>query len=184
MNARKVEPLAWLILLIGAGALARFWDLSWQFSHNDDIGVAKTILDARMPGSLRALLAIPRQWTYAPVQFFLTFFLVRPDQGYREILFWGRLPSCLAAIGGLGAFAFFYRRFREDWFPRMLPALALLAFSWQFIIYSKHMSNYAIGVTACIGMMILLLGLVQKPSLSWKGALGAGLVLSFLSHVS
>lgn len=174
----------WLLLVIGAGTLARFWDLAWQFSHNDDIGVAKTLLDARMAGKFWDLLAVPRLWTYAPGQFLFTHFLVWPWQSYREILFWGRLPSCLAGIAGLVLFVQLYRRLTPDWFPRVLPGLALMACSWQNIIYARHMSNYALGVTAAAGLMIFYLRLSRfcTQRLGTAVAAGLGLCLFSLLH--
>ncbi|MCM8775322.1 MAG: hypothetical protein NC930_03075, partial [Candidatus Omnitrophica bacterium] len=148
-------------LLILAGILVRLIDLGEHFTHVDDIGVAKSILNAKAPysipmkeegmddakifmadagikGSLpfwdqvvsislnllekvmgaqlykafasqaRKLFAVSRAWTYAPLQFFITYFLIETDQSYREKIFWGRFPSFLFGVGGLFLIVWFY----------------------------------------------------------------------------
>ena len=71
----------WII----AGIFVRFINLGTHFSHVDDLGVAKTILAAKeikLPPQTygvkffdfywQQFTAVPRQWTYAPAQFFIT----------------------------------------------------------------------------------------------------------------
>lgn len=52
------------VLLLSAAALTRSHTLDTHFTHIDDIGVAKTILDARTPGYLERRLADRTSPTY------------------------------------------------------------------------------------------------------------------------
>lgn len=92
-----------------AGILVRLLPLDSHFGHVDDLGVAKTVLKYQqdyksfapariLKNPVLSLLyqwsGVAREWTYAPAQFVLTYYLIHSGQTYREIVFWGRLPSC------------------------------------------------------------------------------------------
>lgn len=178
-SLRSFKVLIPGILILG-GVFARGWDLTTHFAHIDDLGVAKTIIDVKRLGG-NDLFAIPSFWTYAPFQFLLTHFLIHPDQTYRELLFWGRLPSFLAGAAGLFAALFFYRRWEPKTPSAAWVGLALTAFSWENIIYAKQSHNYALGVTACFFVLILLAGFLNRQDFSSGRMAAAGLWLALLS---
>lgn len=164
LNRKRVR-FFFLCLIVLLGAYARFAEFEWHFTHNDDIATAKTIVGSKSAGE-RNLFCVPRQWTYAPFQFLITYFLITPDQTYRELLFWGRLPSVCFGILGLIALLLFYRRYDKPASWKVLPALTLLAFSWENIIMAKQMHNYALGVTAVIFLICLFMENLNRPEIS------------------
>jgi len=87
----KYATIILIIIVILIGCYARFTDLSWHFSHVDDIGVAKSILDYKSRGAF-GVFAVSNRWTYAPGQFLITAFLIHPNQTYRDLLFSGTTP--------------------------------------------------------------------------------------------
>lgn len=180
---KKISWKAWgIAFLILLGAYARFVDLAWHFSHADDIGVAKFIIDEKLSPQY-GVFVIPRLSTYAPFQFFFTHFLLSPEHTYRELLFWGRLPSAVFGVLGLLAMAFFYRVYEAKNSWAAFSGLGLLAFSWENIIYAKQMSNYALGVTACILLLLLYMDCLNRPCFSLKKMWITGLLLALLCHM-
>ncbi len=126
-------------------------------------------------------LSVPWFWTYAPLQYFFTGPILSPDQTYRELLFRGRLPSLLFGMLALVAMFFVGRMILKD------PTLALLgttlvAFSWEHVIYSKQMSNYALGTLAVLGLLALLMWTIRQEPLTRKIALSIGAALAVLCH--
>lgn len=171
--------LIFLAVILAVGIFVRFHDLAWHFGTTDDMGVAKDLLWKTAPHDF---FSIPRNWTYAPLQFFLTKLLISKDQTYREALFSGRLPSCLAGISALFALVWFYRRL-EGWLsPRLLFPLTLLACSWGAIAHSKQMHNYELGVLAAICLFVLFLEFVRRKDIPLKIALAGALLLCVLSN--
>lgn len=187
--------------LILLGAAARFIDLNMHFSHVDDIGVARAIILrskgtegiayefenrggvlGRLKNLFEKVTIIPKKFTYAPLQFFFTYFLLWPGQSYRQILFWGRLPSCLFGILGLLALVYFYKKHDRLKTPAVFLALSLTAFSYENVIYAKQMESYAIGVWAAICLLILLAGQMRSSNFSLKSLLPAFAGLAVLSH--
>ncbi len=174
------------VLLLSVAALTRLHNLDSHFTHIDDIGVAKTILDARTPGYFgqrlsdessptynnpikRALrsamgdrglsiadrvapwIAVPMSWTYAPAQFVLTNAMLPSGGDYRRTLFLGRLPSALFSIASLLAMLWVSRRVHGPyWRPWALLAVVLLACSWEHVLLSQQMHNYAAGTFAVL----------------------------------
>src|SRR3990167_2431660 len=92
---------------------------------------------------------IPRQWTYAPLQFFGTYYLLHDHQSYREKIFWGRFPSFVMGMLGILAAAFFYRRYEQEENASCLFGVSLMSFSWEIIIYANQIESYAI-VRDCV----------------------------------
>ena len=135
----------------------------------------------RFWNALHRMTRVPRNWTYAPLQFFGTYALVHPGQSYRELLFWGRLPSCIAGILTLLAMIGFYRVHDRLSTPAVLVAVTLLALSWENIIYAKQMSNYALGVLATV-LVLGLLAVQLKSRYTWPRTLLTGALLASLIY--
>jgi len=167
-----------LAVILAAGIYARSADLAWHFTHIDDLGPAKTILDAQREHR-SPWLAVPASWTYAPFQFIFTSALLSPDLTYRQILYRGRLPSAAAGCLGLLALIAFYKKWRGD-AGASLFALAILALSLENIIYAKQINNYALGVTAFILLACRLIHHVKKQDLSPGGLLKSAVLLGLL----
>lgn len=122
-------------------------------------------------------LAIPVYWTYAPLQFIGTSFLVSESQSYRDVLFWGRFPSMFFGCLALLFLCFFYQRFGASKTGENLSALALLACSWPAVIFSKQMHNYSLGVFAAVCLLILL---VRESSQKNSAPVKTGFLLALL----
>jgi len=176
-------PVSWLAaaLILLAGIGVRFWGVDQHFSHLDDVGVGQLIQEWKTRG-ISDLLIIPKNWTYAPLQFLITHFLITPAQTYREILFWGRLPSAFFGSAGLAGMLLFYAFYEGKDLRKGLLALAVLAFSWENIIHARQMHNYALG-TACVVMMLVLwIRTVQKPEITLSHCLMDAVFLAVLIH--
>ncbi len=179
-------------LLILLGAAARFADLDTHFTHIDDLGVARTFIfnstvakgrGMQLKNLFDKITIIPHEFTYAPLQFFITYFLVSPEQSYRQILFWGRFPSCLFGILGLLSLVIFFRKYDRFKTPAVFIALALLAFSHENIIYAKQMESYSIGVFAAVWVLILLISGMRRGNFSLKKLLTAFAGMALLSYM-
>lgn len=172
-----------IALILAAAVWARFQGLAWHFTHNDDIGVAKTILDRKLSTG-NAWAAVPEIWTYAPFQFLLTNLLLSNQDTYRGLLYWGRVPSAIAGIAGVVLSFRFYRRFegKQSW--TALSAAALIACSWENIIHAKQMHNYALGVPAAFGVLLLLLAgfKVTQRGIFRSALIGAALAALVSMH--
>ncbi len=180
-------------ILISLGIFARALDLGTHFSHVDDLGVARTLVEAKQKPApaetglgekaswwLDQLTCVPNHWTYAPLQYFITYWLVHPSQTYRQALFWGRLPSFLFSILGFFAVFVLYKKYDRLKSPAFLWFLFLIALSWENILYAKQMESYAIGVTAAIFLLILLIQRLRSQDFSLaalaKTGMGAGIL--------
>ena len=158
-------------------------DTSWKYQlarSADAHGLLPPL--ARAVGAFNSLWTIPISgWTYAPLQFFVTPLFISSDQEYRDVLFWGRMPSFLFGVVGLALIVLFYRHYEPDvhgWFSSLI-ALAVLAFSWENIVYAKQMESYAIGVPAAI-LLLMLLSKYLQCDLSWRAAVGFGITIGLL----
>jgi len=171
-----------IILIVGVAIAVRFWDLAYGWAHPDDFGVAKSIIDARQMGHF-GWFAVSKSWTYSPFQYLITPLLLSLDQSYREILFWGRLPSCVFASLGIVLWIFFYRMFDKNAVGELILSLTLLACSWENIIFAKQMNNYALGVTTIILMLIVLVDNFKNPSASWRRIILNSVYLALFSHM-
>ncbi|MBI3307528.1 MAG: hypothetical protein HYZ84_06975 [Candidatus Omnitrophica bacterium] len=181
---QHVKEKGWLLLLaviLAVGIYTRFTDLAWHFSNVDDRGVAEIILLNRHTGEFGPL-PIPRYYTYAPLQFLITPFLISASQSYREMLFWGRLPSCAAGILGIILLAIFYRVRDGRLSGKAVIAAALLACSWENIVHAKQMHNYALSVTATIAFFILYAYLAARPVLTLRALLAASVGLAVIAN--
>lgn len=173
----------WIILalIIFAGIWARFTGLAWHFTHIDDLGAAKSIIDEKLRGDFFPFSSVPLFWTYAPVQFFFTKLLLHPGLTYRDILFWGRLPSAAFGSAGLLAMVWFYRLYDKERISKVCIASAILAFSWEALIHAKQMHNYALGVTSSILLLVLLMTHLSAGAPVYKRLLFTGAAAAFLS---
>lgn len=171
-----------ILIILVIGMYFRGVDLSTQFAHPDDFGVAKTIFDSRQAGLFGAV-KVPQTWTYAPLQYFVTPFLIGLDQDYRSLLFWGRLPSFGLAVIGLLGFLFFYQKWKGPRRAETLLALTLFACSWQNIIFAKQINNYAAGVTGFVFVLILLLDNLHKKNDSLLRILCNSFLLALICHL-
>lgn len=162
-----------IFVILGVGIYARCADLAWHFSNNDDLRGVRRILEG--PVKMHPFFAIPETESNAPIQFIYTTLLISPAQSYRELLFWGRLPSCVAGILALFAMVYFYRKWEGRGAPGIFIGLSLLAFSWENIAYAKQTYSYAIGVLA----LTLLLGFFAEVMKAEKVSWGRVLALSF-----
>lgn len=148
----------------------------------DSAGQLETALPA-----LRVMMkavVVPWVWTYAPFQFPLTSMLISRDQDYRQVLFWGRFPSFLFACLALVAVVLYFRSvLGAGYFVPSMVAVLLLALSWENIAYAKHMSSYAIGVFAFMGLLLALVATVaaRRPTVRFSLLLGLGLAV--ISHM-
>ncbi|MCA9400320.1 MAG: hypothetical protein KC713_01740, partial [Candidatus Omnitrophica bacterium] len=131
-----------IVAVLAVGIWARADRLAWHFTHVDDIGVAKTILEYHQEGA-NPLFAVATHWTYSPFQFFFTPFLVSLDQSYRSLLFWGRFPSLIFSILGLLTAVLFYWRWKGRVGASCLVTITWMACSLEWIIFAKQMHNYA-----------------------------------------
>lgn len=121
----------------------------------DSAGYLMPIL--RQGHFLFPLYAVPNETTYAPLQFFLTAFLVRDSQSLFTNIFMGRLPSLLVHFLGLLLFLYLMVKYfsGSENLGALCFALLVLSFSHEHVMYSFQMESYAIGV---FGVLLLLLG--------------------------
>lgn len=161
--------------ILGVGFFVRFYQLEWHFTTTDDLLILLGVFDSQ---KAHDFFHISKALTNAPFEYFFTYFLISPDMSYIELLYWGRLPSCVAgclALVFLLGFYFFYDR--EKWHKAFL-ALVLVACSWENIAYAKQMHSYAIGVLGAAVVFFLLAVQFSKASFSWQGALISGVVIT------
>lgn len=113
---------------------------------------------------LNRLTIIPSLWTYAPVQFWFTQALLRPDTqySYEEVKWRGRLPSFIFYL--LGVIGFYWMLLKSDLGLRGRSTLALvmtaiIAFSLEERIHAAQMHSYAISILANVLIIWPLLSL-------------------------
>lgn len=178
-QTHKSELLLCLFVL-GVGIWARFFQMTDHFVHTDDLGIAEQLFRGQASNNI---FFIPQYLTNAPLQYLFTYFLISPDMGYRELLFWGRLPSCVAGCLALGAMILFYRRYDRAAFGKFFFATALVACSWENIVFAKQMHSYAIGVLAAVMVFGLFVAQLRKETLDLKRAALIAGVLALVSHM-
>jgi hypothetical protein len=178
-----LSKIDWVIagmgIVAGAGIWARFHDLAAHFAHVDDIGVAKVILNSKMFGG-SGVGAVTAFFSYAPAQFFITPFLINAEMDYREILFWGRLPSC--GFGVLGVLLFGRHMYiKGEGRPGLfLLPLVIFTLSLEGVMFAHLMHNYALGMLAAVLLLIMLDDFLEKETVSWRYMAGLGLILGGL----
>lgn len=122
-------------------------------------------------------LVIPQSFTYAPLQFLITPFLISENQSYPSLLFWGRFPSFIFSILGLLLIVWVLRRL-DGGFLSVVAGLVFLGFSWENIIYSRHMSGYAAGVAATLFLLALLIWILKNPPVGIRKGILIGLLVA------
>lgn len=167
-------------LVLGVGFFARFSGLAWHFTHTDDLGILEYIF---LGQTNRNIFSVPAYLTNAPFQYLFTYFLVSPSLDYRELLFWGRLPSCVAGCLALVMLVLFYREYDKRSPEKGFWAVAFVACSWENIVFAKQMHSYAIGVLATAILLYWLMTRVRKTFFSFKDAWLTSLVLALTSHM-
>jgi len=167
-------------LVLGIGIWARFFQLAGHFTHTDDLGIAEYIFSGQ---ARHNIFFLPQSLTNAPFQYLFTYFLISPSMGYLEILFWGRLSSCIAGCLALGVLAFFYYKYDKTSLAKAFFALTLLACSWENIAFAKQMHSYAIGVLAATLVFVLFITQLRDDGLDLKRAAVTGGVLALVSYM-
>jgi len=163
-----------LTAVVLTGIWARFADLAWHFTHIDDLGVAKSIVDAKLRKEFFFFATVPLFWTYAPLQFMFTKLIVHPEQSYREVLFWGRFPSAVFGSAGILAMIWFGSKAYAGRVSMILISSMVVALSLENIIHAKQMHNYALGVTSAILLLTLLQAHLERKNFPfwWMGLNG------------
>lgn len=172
-------PFLAVLLLLGIGIFARCYELSWHFPNVDDMGIAEHILRNQHTGDI---FTIPKWNTNAPFQFIFTHFLLTPDQTYRDVLFWSRLPSCVAGVLGLVMLALFYWKLDRFQSFRVYLALILFGFSWENIAHAKQANDYAAGTAAVVVLCFLFLA-ASRTRLTWFKILLLAPVLALINSI-
>lgn len=118
--------------------------------------------------------------TFAPMQFFITHLLTSLEDSYQSLLWWGRIPSvffAIVAIANIGLY--FLLSPHQEKKILFIPAMTLMAFSWESIIASQQMHNYCAGLAA---ISFLILATRKNFQLtSWKQAIFLGSIVGFFS---
>ena len=141
----------WGIFLLGV--LCRIQNAYFHFTHYDDIGVAVSYFYYGNLGFIEKA-----GWTYAPLQLIFTTLLLSPEYSYNMNIFLGRFPSLICGVGSIYATYHLSRKVTQgnrnsEWIS--LFSMALMAFSWQNIIYSAQMEPYEIGVLFVTVIMLI-----------------------------
>ena len=152
----------------------------WMARQMEKAGLLPTTLAIR--NQFYRMTAVSRFWTYAPLQYAVTYFLLKPGMEYRSLLYWGRFPSLIFSVAALVFMLFFYWKWQRFRSPSFLLALALMAFSWQNIIYAKQMSSYAIGVFAVTVILYILMKGMKLREYSAVHLAGLAAFLALLSY--
>ena len=126
---------------------------------------------------------IPRNWTYAPFQFWITQALLKPENvySYEEVKLRGRLPSFALHILGLLMFFLLIKKkifSTEDGLIIPLSLTLLAAFSLEQRIMASQMQSYAIGLMSNCFVFFAIFELRRLPVLSKKQLFGLSLVLA------
>lgn len=202
---RKIYGLLLFVILITAVSI-RFNLLDKHFSHVDDLipsqiyqllysdsGKLDNISTKFNIGSKNLYLNkainpfiyagyLAYTSTYAPLQFFITYFLINNNYEYKETIFWSRIPSFIFAIFSfLILYHIFKKHFKSEFYT-LLIGLTLLCFSWEFIIYSVQAETYAIVIFSYLISFLLFFNLLAKfDQLKLTNALFYGMLFSILA---
>ena len=133
-------------------------------------------------GTYEAISPISTIWTYAPAQFVLTELLLAFRSDYASVKFLGRFPSLLL---GLLAVALTYLACSpvKSLAPspaNVVPAL-LASLSWQQIVYSAQMENYAAATCGGMALAYLLGRLHDTPPQPLRSRILVGVFLGGLT---
>jgi len=122
---------------------------------------------------------VPVSFTYAPVQFFFTASLLHNGLSYRDVIWRGRVPSAVAGtLAALLAALVGFRIRGAGAGVRAVVAAAVVACSWELLLLSSQMHNYATGVAGALLLLLLLLSTTGYPRL--RAAVAEGVALAVL----
>ena len=183
-NNIKALSILLLLLILTIGISIRFINLDSHFSHVDDL-IAVHHLKSENASSFQKAIdyadEVAKSSTYAPLQFVLTGMLANSNMKYKDVKFWTRLPSLIMTL--LSFIIIFYIMkilYKKNFLIYSLPAITLLAFSWEDIIYSMQSESYTIALLSVLIFFYLFFYFIQKDNVSLKLSLGLGIILSFL----
>ena len=177
---RNKQAILLFGLVLGVGIFARFFQLDQYFTHTDDLGIFEYVFAGQ---AQHDIFFLPRHLTNAPFQYLFTYLLISPALDYRELLFWGRLPSCVAGCLALLVLVFCYGKDDKKSLAKGFFAIALVACSWDNIAFAKQAHSYAIGVLAVAILLLCLMRKGSAPFFSMKDAWVTALALAFASHM-
>jgi hypothetical protein len=153
------------------------------------------LLDLERLGILRPLhaitgaaypyIAVPLTFTYAPLQFILTGFLVHPGQDYASTKFWGRLPSVILSVLSivlLGAVGLSLGKGAT--IGTALLLVSMLAFSGQHTTNAALMHSYAAASFAAAALLLLTARDALRHDNSALFIFGRSLLLVALCYLS
>lgn len=131
-------------------------------------------------------VAVPANWTYAPIQYILTVPLVDGHRGYRENLARGRFPSLLAGMLSILLVMFYLARLDKppSALRASLTAGILMTLSLSHVIFSVHMSSYMAGVLSVPVLLLWLLFRIRCPVLTFRAGLADAFILLVLLYLS
>lgn len=168
-NYRNVFLNVLLVLTIIIGCVTRVYMCIYHFTTCDDLGVAMSMLQGEGEGwsirnCINGFLSFREfGWTYAPLQFIFTCFLLSPEYSYLQTILMGRIPSLFCGI--ISLFILYklcvivwqnVEEIREK--QARIMCLILLTTSFENIIYSSQMESYTIGLVAvllCLFMIVI-----------------------------
>jgi len=136
----------------GNPAHARYESKLYQYMRKaDSLGILKPIIQP---------FVVSWAWSYAPLQYVGMDLLINKNMSYREILFWGRLPTAVFGVVNIILMAFLLiQLYQKQLIHHHLIVIGtlLMALSHEHIIFSQVMLNYELGITAHLVFLILLL---------------------------
>lgn len=156
--------------VICSGIICRMYFSVFHFTHIDDIGVANTLILDKLQNcnTIEIINNFIEFWTYAPFQIVFTSKLVNENWNYIWNIFLGRLPSL---IFGISAMLFLIYMIKKNCCKEasgnhvLLLLSAIIAFSWENIIYSAQMEPYEAGVFFSI---VIIFFLLEKKYENWN----------------
>lgn len=173
-------------LLISVLFMAAFYvrhkDLATHFSTYDDLTPAQILLKVKKSEEgkpLRKLLEpslyLGANTSYAPLQFFLTNQLLDESMGYRETLYWGRIPSFLFSFLTIILFFWLLVKYYDEvrvlhkplYQALLILGTVMFAFSWEHVIYTKFMGSYTIGPFFLVLFLLQLFQMAKRESYPW-----------------
>ena len=147
-----------------------FHSLQYFILRNFDINIFKPILK---------LFIIPQTWTYAPMQFVITQFFLNDDLTYKDLIFWGRLPSFIFSISSMIMIILIMKNiYKNKWLYPCLTTLIVYNFSLENLIYSAHMSNYASSCFSVLSVIYIFLKITNFKFISLRNQIFYGLFLA------
>ena len=128
-------------------------------------------------------LSIPFYLSYAPLQFVLTSSLLPFAENYEQIKFLGRLPSFIISLISFGfMYAIANLLFDKNRSYLILVSSALFYLSWEYVIISQLMHNYALGVLSFLIIIYLFLNIKERNNNYFKRGIKLGSFLSILIY--